>query len=276
MSAGKHQLFFSTRCRHCQAFMEALISTPFVREVTAICVDPSPTRPPLPPWLKSVPTLLVMGESAPRVGPGEVNNWLAERRIGAGTRTAASMMEDRRAPLTVPVYNPAEMAPRPDATARTSAPLRNTVVTSPAFTAPVVPTTYAPMPVAGGSSASAKLPAAISASTPATAAMAPPKLAGASEDGPAAYHGSEMGAGKWSDAYSFVSHTDYTAEKGYDPIVRNFELLGGPAPGGGSAAATTAAAAPKRSAKEDALIRDFEAYTASRDRDVAPPLMRRS
>lgn len=249
--------------------MEALISTPFVREVTAICVDPSPSRPPLPHWLKSVPTLLVMGESAPRVGPGEVNNWLAERRIGGGTRTAASMMEDRRAPLTVPVYNPAEMAPRPDATARTSAPLRNTVVTSPAFTAPVIPTTYAPMPVA----AAAKLPAAISASTPATAAMAPPKLAGASEDGPAAYHVSEMGAGKWSDAYSFVSHTDYTAEKGYDPIVRNFELLGGTATAGGS---TAAAAAPKRSAKEDALIRDFEAYTASRDRDVAPPLMRRS
>jgi hypothetical protein len=108
--------------------------------------------------------------------------------------------------------------------------------------------------------------------------MAPPKLAGASEDGPAAYHGSEMGAGKWSDAYSFVNHTDYTAEKGYDPIVRNFELLGGPAVPGSAAASSSssAAAAPKRSAKEDALLRDFEAYSASRDRDVAPPIMRRS
>lgn len=260
----KHRLYFSTRCRHCQAFMEALITTPFVREVQAICVDPSPTRPPLPPWLKSVPTLVVVGESAPRVGPSEVNNWLAERRIGAPARSATAVMDDRR----MPVYNP-------DATSRPSAPLKNTVVTSPpSYTSPVVPTTYAPLPAVGGGGGSGKLPPAISASTPATAAMSPTKLAGSSEEGPEAYHGTEMGGGKWSDAYSFVNHTDYTAEKGYDPIVRNFELLGGPMTGGGSAPAP--AAAPKRSAKEDALLRDFEAYAASRDRDVAPPVMRKA
>lgn len=242
--------------------MEALISTPFVREVQAICVDPSPTRPPLPPWLKSVPTLVVVGESAPRVGPSEVNNWLAERKIGGGA-PRSSGAEDRRSALAAPVYNPDG-----------SGGLRNSVVTSPpSYTAPVSPSTYAPLPAAAGGGG-AKLPPAISASTPATAAMAPPKLAGSSEEGPAAYHGTEMGGGKWSDAYSFVNHTDYTAEKGYDPIVRNFELLGGPTVAGG--AATSASAAPKRSAKEDALLRDFEAYAASRDRDVAPPVMRKS
>lgn len=254
--------------------MEALITTPFVREVQAICVDPSPARPPLPPWLKSVPTLVVAGESAARVGPSEVNNWLAERKIGGGIpRSGGAALEDRRTPLAAPVYNP-DMAPRPDATSRSAAPptLRNTVVTSPpSYTAPVSASSYSPLPSTGGGSS--KLPPAISASTPATAAMAPPKLAGSSEDGPAAYHGTEMGGVKWSDAYSFVNHTDYTAEKGYDPIVRNFELLGGPLAGGGG---STAAAAPKRSAKEDALLRDFEAYAASRDRDVAPPVMRKS
>ena len=247
--------------------MEALIATPFVREVQAICVDPSPARPPLPPWLKSVPTLVVVGESAPRVGPSEVNNWLAERRIGGGV--ARDAMEDRRIPIASPVYNP-DMAPRPDATGRSSAApaLRNTVVTSPpSYTAPVTASSYSPLPASSAGGGGAKLPPAISASTPATAAMAPPKLAGSSEEGPAAYHGTEMGGGKWSDAYSFVNHTDYTAEKGYDPIVRNFELLGGPSVGGGSTAA-----AAKRSAKEDALLRDFEAYAATRDRDVAPVL----
>ena len=253
--------------------MEALITTPFVREVQAICVDPSPSRPPLPPWLKSVPTLVVVGESAPRVGPSEVNNWLAERKIGGGVSRGTDVMEDRRTPLAAPVYNP-DMAPRPDVTGRSAAPaLRNTVVTSPpSYTTPVTASSYSPLPASSGGGA--KLPPAISASTPATAAMAPPKLAGSSEDGPAAYHGTEMGGGKWSDAYSFVNHTDYTAEKGYDPIVRNFELLGGPSVPGGTAA--SASAAPKRSAKEDALLRDFEAYAASRDRDVAPPVVRKS
>ena len=256
-TAAKHKLYFSARCRHCQAFLEALITTPYVREVQAICVDPSPTRPPLPPWLKSVPSLVIVGESTPRVGPGDVNNWLAERRI-AGTSLRPRIDDLATA---APVYT-SDLAPRPDATARSG--LRNTISVTPS-------TSYmAPAATPGP----AKLPDAISSNTPATSGMGPQVLAGSSDEGPAAYHGSEMDGRRWSDAYSFVGHVDYTAEKGYDPIVRNFELLGGSVgmSGGGAAAAP----AVKRSVKEEALLRDFEAYSAQRDVGITMPVMRKS
>lgn len=239
--------------------MEQLVTTPFVREVAAVCVDPSPSRPPLPPWLKSVPTLVVLGESEPRVGPGPVNNWLFERRIAAGggaatARSERSAFEERSAPLAPPVYNP-DMAPRPDATARSAAPARSVGVTA----------------GAGG-----KLPAAVSANTPGDKNAAPPVLAGSMDDGPAAYHETEMGGGAWSDAYSFLGNDGYTAEKGYDPISRNFEsLIGGSMGGVGSGGAAAAAGGTKRSAKEDALLREFEAFAAARDADIPQGPMRK-
>lgn len=75
-------LYFSARCAHCQNFMNELVKTPFVKEVTAICIDPGVRKGPLPPWLKSVPTLAVAGEDAPRVGVWAVNNWLMDRKNG--------------------------------------------------------------------------------------------------------------------------------------------------------------------------------------------------
>ena len=87
-----------------------------------------------------------------------------------------------------------------------------------------------------------------------------------SSGGPDAYHSAEMASGKWSDAYSFLGDT-FSAEKGYDPIQRNFQSLLGPGPAG----APSAAPAEKRSPKEDALIKDFEAYSQARDRDVTGP-----
>jgi hypothetical protein len=84
-----HTCYFSKRCRFCQAFFEELSSTPYVKEIQFICVDPSPSRPPLPAWLKSVPSLIVQGEYEPRVGPAAVNNWLFERRLlgnGGGSK----------------------------------------------------------------------------------------------------------------------------------------------------------------------------------------------
>jgi hypothetical protein len=83
-----------------------------------------------------------------------------------------------------------------------------------------------------------------------------------------------MAGGRWSDAYSFVGDA-FTAEKGYDPISRNFQSLvdvfaGGAAPGGGAVAAG-AAAAPKQTAKEAALLKEYEAYTKARDADVGGP-----
>ena len=291
MSGGvKHKLYFSTRCRFCQAFMEELIRTPFVREVSAICVDPSPSRPPLPPWLKSVPALLVFGEHEPRIGPGPVNNWLAERRIGSGAPGASgsfssspsSAFDDRRTPLAAPVYNP-DMSPRAEATSRMAVGGAGTTIP------PSRSIATGPMP--------SKLPAAISANTEANSSMAPPVLAGSElvgEKGPEAYHETEMSGGSWSDNYSFLGEVGYTAEKGYDPIMRNFKSLydedagaaatsargsgyggvaGGAASGGGAASA--AATGKPASAKEAALLRDYEAYAASRDRDVMPPPQRR-
>lgn len=239
--------------------MEELVASPFVHEFHLICVDPSPSRPPLPPWLKSVPALVALGEDTPRIGPGPVNNWLFERKQGVSNTSAKSVsnaLEERRAPLALPVYSP-DVAPRPTATSRT------------------------PAPALGGAGDRA-LPPAISGSTAADSSMSPPALGGG--EGPAAYHDSEMSGGTWSDAYSFLGGAEFTSDKGYNPIHRNFESLlpvgagaGGGGGGGGAGGAGGASAAPtaKRSAKEDALLREFEAFSASRDRDVPGPVARR-
>ena len=234
---SKHRLFYSTKCRHCQAFLEELSRTPFVPEFQLICVDPSPNRPPLPGWLKSVPSMLVAGESTPRVGPGPVNNWLFERKLGggAGVTARSNAMEDRSIPITPPVYSP-DTAPRPTANTRGSSGAR-----------------AAPPPMSGS-------------------APAGPAPIGGGGDGPEAYHLSEMGSMKWSDNYSFIG-SDFSSDKGYDPISRNFESLIGPgAVSGGSVGGKTQAAPQSRaSAKAEALNREFEAFTASRDNDMPQP-----
>jgi len=243
--------------------MEELIRTPFVREVAAVCVDPSPTRPPLPPWLKSVPTLVVMGESSPRIGPGPVNNWLFERRMGgpavaapvssAGPRNSV-VMDDRRIPA--PSYS-VDAVSRPDVGGR------------------AVPTSRSDI----GVSSTGRLPAAISANTEGDKSAAPPVLAGSTDDSKVEpYFGLEMSGKSWSDIYSFLTERAATDGDAGSMIVRNFELLkslvggalgaAGPgASGGGAARATTE--------KEAALLREFEAYSASRDRDVKGPVMRK-
>jgi hypothetical protein len=78
-----------------------------------------------------------------------------------------------------------------------------------------------------------------------------------------------MAAGRWSDNFSFIGDT-FTAEKGMNPIERNFQSL---LPSGGSfgaagGGASGAGAAVKHSAKEEALLREFEAYSARRDSEV--------
>jgi len=239
---SKHKLFYSTRCRFCQAFLEELAATPFVPEFQLICVDPSPSRPPLPSWLKSVPSMMAVGESTPRIGPGPVNNWLFERKLGSSgaPKTPQEALEERSRPMAPPVYNP-DVAPRPDATARSAAPARS----------------------------AGSMPAAISGSTKADPSM--PGAIGAAADGPAAYHNTEMGGSKWSDNYSFLGGAEFSSDKGYDPISRNFESL---IPTGASAS-TYKPPAPKRTAKEDELLQQFERYTASRDKDIPGPVGRR-
>lgn len=216
---SKHTLYYSTRCRFSQAFLEELAGTPYVPEFNFFCVDPSPKRPSLPTWLKTVPSLLVAGEATPRVGSGPVNNWLFERKLSSGPRPASKNTVEDRPALAAPVYSP-DVAARP------------AVAAEPAKATP-----------------------------------------GPGPAGPEAYHGAEMAGGRWSDAYSFVGDA-FTAEKGFDPISRNFQSLvdifaGGATPGAASAGA--AAAAPKQTAKEAALLKEYEAYTKSRDMDIGGP-----
>lgn len=234
--SGRHTLYYSMRCRHCQAFLEELSRTPFRSEFQFFCVDPSPSRPPLPAWLKSVPSLAVAGKTQPLIGPGPVNNWLFERKLGGSAqKTSSQAMEERNVPLAPPVYNP-ELAPRPDATGRMATP-------------------SAPM------SASAPAPGPASASAPA-------------EDGPLAYHNTEMGGSKWTDNYSFLSIPEGACDKIYNPIIRNFECLVNVNPMTGSGGPAPKSVA-KPSAKEEALLREFEAFSAARDRDIPGPPQRR-
>jgi len=188
--------------------------------------------------------MMAVGESTPRIGPGPVNNWLFERKLGGSgaPKTPQEALEERSRPMAPPVYNP-DVAPRPDATARSAAPARS----------------------------AGSMPAAISGSTKADPSMGPPGAIGAVTDGPAAYHNTEMGGSKWSDNYSFLGGAEFSSDKGYDPISRNFESL---IPTGASAS-TYKPPAPKRTAKEDELLQQFERYTASRDKDIPGPVGRR-
>ena len=226
---GKHILYFSTRCRHCQAFLEELKPTPIFAEFAFFNCDPRPDRPPLPPWLKSVPTLVVAGSTSPLVGPSAVNNWLFERKMGGGEGRSAPTV-DRGMELSAPVYSP-DLSVRPSGGSGSS----------------VAP---APVGAAGGAGAGAE---------------------------PLAYHSSEMGSAKWSDAYSYIAAPEGTSDKIYNPIGRNFEslvsvvggLLAGPAASGGGGSA------PKKSPKEEALQRQLEAYTKARSLDVPGPASRK-
>jgi hypothetical protein len=105
--------------------------------------------------------------------------------------------------------------------------------------------------------------------------MGPPTLA-MSEEGPMGFHMGEMGGGKLSDAYSFIGAPAFESDKGFNPILKNFESLSAPAMGGaGAGAAAHRPPAAKVSEKEAKLMRDFEAFAASRDRDIPGPVTRR-
>ena len=78
----QHLCFYSARCRFCEAFLNELARSPYAREFKFVCVDAKPGvgRPPLPPYVKSVPTLMIVGEDEARTDSG-VMNWLSERRL---------------------------------------------------------------------------------------------------------------------------------------------------------------------------------------------------
>jgi hypothetical protein len=84
---AKHVVFYSKKCPHSKSFLEELAKTSFSSEFQFVCVDPGPNRAKLPPWLKSVPTLLIDGEPEPLVDE-KVMNWLSLRRIQAPAKTS--------------------------------------------------------------------------------------------------------------------------------------------------------------------------------------------
>ena len=82
-AAPIHICFYSNRCEWSKAFIEEISKTNYHKEFRFICVDPSPNRAQLPAWLKSVPTLVISGESEPRTG-SDVMNWLYEKKMTDG------------------------------------------------------------------------------------------------------------------------------------------------------------------------------------------------
>lgn len=72
--------FYSNKCQWSKAFITELAHTPWKSSFQFICVDPSPSRPPLPKWLKKVPTLVVSGSPEP-LTDSEVMNWLYEKKM---------------------------------------------------------------------------------------------------------------------------------------------------------------------------------------------------
>lgn len=228
-------------CKHCQMFLGELSKTPYASEFDLICVDKDKCPIKLPSWLKIVPTLVIQGESEPRVGPGPVTNWLFERRLMESSSDSSiktsmggsKVLEERSAPLTMPVYS--ADVPRPTMSSRTT------------------------ISHIGGGSTSA--PAAI-----------PAKTSG-SEEGPTPYHINEMGANKLSDSYGFLADA-FSIEKGTgtNRIVRNFAQLHDVA--GGAGVAGTSAPKPTMSKKEEALIAKMEEFTKRRDMDIPGPFKR--
>ena len=86
MSGGPiHICYYSNQCKWSKAFITEVSATPWKKQFHYICVDPSPTRPALPPWLKSVPTLVLSGDREPKTG-AEVMNWLYEKKMKEGEK----------------------------------------------------------------------------------------------------------------------------------------------------------------------------------------------
>jgi len=87
MSQKKHQCFYSNKDKWSKAFLEELAKTPWVGHFDFICVDPvSGTRPPLPNWLKQVPTLYIQGDQTPIKVDTDVMNWLYEKKMKEGQK----------------------------------------------------------------------------------------------------------------------------------------------------------------------------------------------
>jgi hypothetical protein len=75
-----HICYYSNRCQWSRAFITELGRTPWKNLFHFICVDLSPQRPPIPGWLKKVPTLVLAGDPEPKTD-SDVMNWLYEKKM---------------------------------------------------------------------------------------------------------------------------------------------------------------------------------------------------
>jgi hypothetical protein len=72
--------FYSNKCQWSKAFITELSKSPWKSDFRFICVDPGPSKPSLPTWLKKVPTIVIAGEADPRTD-SDVMNWIYEKRM---------------------------------------------------------------------------------------------------------------------------------------------------------------------------------------------------
>ena len=244
----KHVCFYSKKCPYSKAFLEELAKTPYTVEFQFVCVDPAPNRPPLPKWLKSVPTLIIDGEAEPLTDE-KVFNWLSFRRI-QGSNTPAPRQQyknfieppppvvssERASASSLPQYDPG----MPDRVA--AAPVRSL-----------------PEPIQTRSSPNQAAPQQQQVTSPDAAE-------------PLAYHMAEMASGtKWSDSYSYIDE-QFSIEKGTgnNRIERNFATLN---PLG--AASQEPSKPDYQSEKAKALNSAYDTYMKQRESDMPGPMARR-
>ncbi len=88
--SDKNTCFYSNSCKWSKQFIETLSKTPYFNEFNFICVDPGKYNSRLPDFLKQTPTLVIKGESEPRINEN-VMNWLFHRQSNdLNTRTVGS------------------------------------------------------------------------------------------------------------------------------------------------------------------------------------------
>ena len=75
-----HICYYSNKCQWSRAFVTEIGQTPWKGLFHYVCVDPSASRPPLPGWLKKVPTLVLSGDPEPKTD-SDVMNWLYEKKM---------------------------------------------------------------------------------------------------------------------------------------------------------------------------------------------------
>lgn len=89
----KNICFYSNKDKWSKAFIEELSKTPWMRDFDFKCVDTDKdgNKPPLPKWLKQVPTLVIPGDESPVKTDTEVMNWLYEKKMKADPPKAATL-----------------------------------------------------------------------------------------------------------------------------------------------------------------------------------------